>query len=740
MHHSLFTRRVKPTLLAILVSTSCLPVMAANSPKVAAANDADPTSPNGEQTLTVVAKAENAFKSGGDQLVPAYLDGQIAHGGRLGMLGEQNAMDVPFNVIGFTSKMIQDQQAQTIGEVVRNDASVQNVKGYGNFAESYLIRGFQLDGDDMTYGGLPGVVPRQVMDTALIDRVEIFKGANSLLNGAASTGVGGMINLEPKHADDIPLTRVGIDYTSDSQIGTSTDIGRRFGDNNQFGVRLNAIHREGETGVDGEKKRTTALSLGLDYRGKRLRTSLDVGYQKKTFHDALQGVDISNVDFIPAVPSNSRNYSQKWVYSDMESEFGIAKAEYDVTDNWTVYGGLGAQHAHETGNYGTPSLIDNNGDATIGSFNTNRLQDNMSGMVGLRGNIDTGFISHKINIGYSALTTNAKNAYNMSLTGKATNIYNPTDFDAPTPDFAGGDFSDPLTTSRTRTQGYLLSDTLGFLDDSVLLTLGARHQKVVVRNYDYNSGAEDATSRYNGNRWMPTYGIVYKPWEQISLYANHTEALQPGSVAPNNDTVTNPGTVTGVAHSKQNEVGVKADFGRIGGSLSLFDIKKPSGIINADGVYGMYGEERHRGMETNIFGEPILGLRLNVSATWLNPEMENTQGGTFDGKQAIGVSRYNYAVGAEYDIRALESLTTTALLNHSGPQWADSTNTKRVDSYTTLDLGLRYRTKLNQNDIVWRVAVENVTNEKYWANVDSTGTYIAQGDGRTLKAGLTYDF
>ncbi|GHK53520.1 hypothetical protein KPZU09_32560 [Klebsiella pneumoniae] len=86
-------------------------------------------------------------------MVPAFLDGQIAHGGRLGMLGEQKAMDVPFNVIGYTSKLIQDQQAKTIADVVSNDAGVQAVQGYGNFAETYRIRGFKLDGDDMTMGG-----------------------------------------------------------------------------------------------------------------------------------------------------------------------------------------------------------------------------------------------------------------------------------------------------------------------------------------------------------------------------------------------------------------------------------------------------------------------------------------------------------------------------------------------------------------------------------------------------------
>ncbi|VTN14764.1 Ferrichrome receptor FcuA precursor [Raoultella terrigena] len=32
------------------------------------------------------------------------------------------------------------------------------------------------------------MVPRQVMDTQMLERVEVFKGANGLLNGAASSG------------------------------------------------------------------------------------------------------------------------------------------------------------------------------------------------------------------------------------------------------------------------------------------------------------------------------------------------------------------------------------------------------------------------------------------------------------------------------------------------------------------------------------------------------------------------
>jgi iron complex outermembrane receptor protein len=726
--------RFRLSLLAALISTATAPALAATTDSTAGKQSATP-----EETLTVVAKPDDNFKAGGDQLVPAYLDGQIANGGRVGMLGEQDAKNVPFNVIGYTNKMIQDQQATTLKDVVANDASVQNVQGYGNFAETYRIRGFDLDGDDMTFGGLAGVMPRQVVSTQMIDRVEVFKGSNALINGSASSGVGGMINLEPKHAEDTPLTRIGVDYTSSSQIGTTLDAGRRFGDDNQWGVRVNVLHREGETAIDNEKRRATLASVGLDYRGDKLRTSLDMGYQKQEYHGGRLGVNVSGVDFIPEVPRATSNYSQDWVYSNLESEFGMARAEYDIAPDWTLYGAMGGQHSHETGAYASPSLKDEDGTATIGRMDTNKIVDAFSGMAGVRGKFDTGFVSHSVNVGYSALTKREKTSYGMALTPQATNIYDTSPVAAPTNTYFGGDLDDPRPTSRVRTEGLLLSDTLGFVDDKILLTVGARHQKVVVRNYAYGTAEEDTDARFTKSRWTPGYGLVVKPWETVSFYANHIEALQPGDTASSG--AFNVGQVTGISLSKQNEVGMKVDYGNIGGTLALFEIKKPTGIINPQtNVFGLYGEQRNRGVELNVFGEPIYGVRLNGSATWLDPKMSKTEDGTWDGKNAIGVANFYTVLSAEYDIKPIEGLTALARVTHSGSQYADEANTKKLDSYTTLDLGMRYRMKVQQNDLTWRLGVENVTNEKYWSGVESYGTYIYQGDPRELKLSLSYDF
>ncbi|WP_423739979.1 hypothetical protein [Enterobacter roggenkampii] len=74
--------RIHKTLLALAVGAVTHSAFAAGDQK--------------EDTLVVHSAPVNDFKPGGDQLVPAFLDGQVANGGRMGMLGQQNAMDVPF--------------------------------------------------------------------------------------------------------------------------------------------------------------------------------------------------------------------------------------------------------------------------------------------------------------------------------------------------------------------------------------------------------------------------------------------------------------------------------------------------------------------------------------------------------------------------------------------------------------------------------------------------------------------
>lgn len=100
-------------------------------------------------------------------LTSPYAGGQVARGGRVGLFGAMNVMDTPFASTNYTEQLARDQQSRSVGDVLQNDPAVRVSKGFGNFQELYVIRGFPVYSDDMTYNGLYGVLPRQFVAVEL---------------------------------------------------------------------------------------------------------------------------------------------------------------------------------------------------------------------------------------------------------------------------------------------------------------------------------------------------------------------------------------------------------------------------------------------------------------------------------------------------------------------------------------------------------------------------------------------
>lgn len=675
----------------------------------------------------------------------AYAGGQVANGGRFGVLGNQDMMNVPFAATSYTDKLIRDQQAHTLGDVVSNDPAVRTGFGYGNYSQVFTIRGFQLASDDIGFDGLYGLLPRQLIAPELVSRVEVFKGASAFLNGISpgGSGIGGSINVAPKRAEAEPITRVGVDYGSDGQVGGSVDIGRRFGANKEYGIRVNAVSRDGSTAVDGENARVNALAIGFDYHGDRLRVTTDLGYQKQTISGGRSVVYIGQATEVPRAPSAKTNYSQNWSGSTLEDTFGVVRAEYDITPWLTGYVAAGAHHGNEYGDYISPTLTDNAGNATESRFTVPYIADTASGEAGFNAHFETGDVSHRVNIGFSALSTNKKAAYAGSSTF-ATNIYSPTDVERPGYNYNVGPISDPGFTGRTQLRSMSVSDTLGFLDDKLSLTVGARRQKLHVLGYAYAvdgvNGAKNA--EYEQYVTSPIIGLNWRISDQFSVYANHIEALTQGDTAPtlfNGKAVINAGQVFSPYKSKQNELGVKWDAGTFGSSLGLFQIKKPSGYVDtATNAYVINGEQRNRGVEWSFFGEPTPGVRLLGGANYIKPELVNTQGGTDDGHDGIGVPRFQANLGAEWDIPNTPDITLSARAVRTGKQYLDTANTLKVPDWTTYDVGARASSTLEGVPVTFRLTVQNIMNKGYWAS--ATGGYLTQGAPRTFLVSATFDF
>ena len=670
--------------------------------------------------------------------------GQVARGGRVGLLGNLDMMDTPFSTTSYTEKLARDQQARGIGDVLQNDPTVRVTKGFGNFQELYVIRGFPVYSDDMSYNGLYGVLPRQFVAAELIERVEVFRGASAFLNGAApgGTGVGGAFNLTPKRANG-PLTRLTAGVSGADEIYAAADLARRFGDQDEWGARLNVAGRGGEASVEDQTNTLRVVGLNLDRRGERARFSADLGWQDHRIDAPRPSVTPGAA--IPEAPSADRNFAQRWTYTDEEQLFGAVRGEFDITDSVTAWAAFGGRQGEEDNSLANPRA-DAAGAIRGYRFDNIRKDTVWSGDVGLRADLTTGPVGHRLVASASQIQSKSRNAWaGSNFAGYSFGtLTDPILSPAPAIASVSGDLSDPKVTERVKNTSVAVADRLSFLDGRLLATVGVRYQEIETKSYAYADGAFG--SGYSSEAATPAFALVYKPSDRVSLYANYAEALTPGVIAPavvNGVTVANGGEVLSPFRAEQAEVGAKYDAGTFGGTLSVFRTTLPSAFFDpATRVYSDGGEQENRGVELTVYGEPIDGLRLIGGATWLNAEVKRSLTAANEGKSAIGVPDLQTNLNVEWDVPRLSGLTLEGRVVHTSAQAANAANTLELDAWTRFDAGVRYAFEAGQRPVTLRARVENVADEDQWVAVGGYpgSNYLTLGAPRTLSLSISAEF
>ncbi|MCD1278338.1 TonB-dependent receptor [Psychrobacter sp. CCUG 69069] len=699
-------------------------------------------------TIVVTSSAD----ASADGLPPAYAGEQVATGSRVGILGNQDIMDTPFSTVSYTNEYITNQQAQSVGDLLKKDPTVRVARGYGNFQEAYFMRGFVTTSDDTMFNGLYGILPRQYIATELFERVEVQRGASAMLNGAAPSGgnAGGTINLLPKRAGNEPLREVTLGYGQGDQGKVAVDVSDRFGTEDAFGVRFNAAYQDGDSAIDDESSTLGLAAFGLDYRGDQYRLSADLGWQDNRLKETRPNVNLAGVSSVPNAPKASKNWAQPWTYSDEEDVFGTIRGEYDFSDTVTGYGAYGVRSGDEDNSLSGLTVTNTDGTATTSRFDNTREDKVQSAELGLRGQWQTGKIDHDWVLAADLYDREEKGAYASydSAPPTPTNLYSPTKYRddrwSGSADFAG-DLNDPKRINETQLQSFALADTFSLFDDKLKTTLGVRHQTIKTTSYDYSTQAK--TSEYDESEWTPSIGLVYQPSMDWSVYGNYIESLAPGAMAPltvnqGETIVTNGGQELAPYISKQTEVGVKYDNGMIGSSLAIFHTEEPRDYVDDTNTFVAAGENRHQGAELSVFGSPSENMRIIAGVSYLSAKQKDTGDTSLDGNRVIGIPKLQSNVNLEYDLAAVEGLTLTGDIIHTGARYADAANTLKVDGYTTLDLGARYRTMLAGQDVTLKGVVTNVTGEDYWQSVGgyAGAGYLNAGEPTALKVSATFDF
>ena len=253
---------------------------------------------------------------------------------------------------------------------------------------------------------------------------------------------------------------------SDAQFGTHVDLGRRFGDNRQFGIRFNGVYRDGEGAINNQKHKSQLGSLGLDWRGERARVSADLYSSEDHVKGQTRGISLAPGIAVPA--AQARHAAEPGLGLRRDQDKGaVIRGEYDISDRLMAYAAFGASKT----NYGQNGAISAQVLNPAGDFKTVMGQlafdvEKRSGELGLKGKLDTGPVKHQwaLNATHYSHTQNDYGRRSVPGADWTTNIYHPVWGDAPA-------FIAPhISKTKLRLASYGLADTMSFAEDRVQLT------------------------------------------------------------------------------------------------------------------------------------------------------------------------------------------------------------------------------------------------------------------------------
>ncbi|MGE8319313.1 MAG: TonB-dependent receptor [Comamonas sp.] len=658
-----------------------------------------------------------------EALPQAAPGGKAAQGARLGVLGNTDVMDAPVSVTSYTQQAIQDQQARTLADVLQGDPSVRYTTNSGHMLEHFRIRGLDVNGPSVAYGGLYGMAPKGHIPTEMLERVEVLRGPSSMLGGMApDSNLGGTVNLVPKRATAQPITQLTTSYSSDSYFQAHADVGRRFGDEGRLGLRVNGAYGSGETGVSGQDKGRRLGALALDYQGDDWNVTVDAYSSQEKIRNGSQAMyglatrrgNVVGIGRLVPVPDADIN-AFRGTHGTYDDDGLMVRGEVRLAPDWTAYAAAGAVNSHGYGlMFGTRMIVTGaDGSAKGYVYNVDTVMRDRVAEAGLRGSFTTGAVKHTLNITASVLN-HKEGTSNRAAEGWNQNIYDPV-----TPPFPAAPTPAQFNVD-TDLRSLAVVDTLDMLDGRLLFTLGARLQSVKQIN------------GYDESRLSPSAGLVVKPWgENTSLYANYMEGLSPGQVVPVG--YTNTGESFAPYRTKQLEVGVKHRQGALTHTVSLFQIDRPTLITSADGKT-MYegGKQRLRGAEWIAFGKIAPTLDLLGGAAYTQAQQRNT------GKDSWGVPGWTANLGLDW-ATPIQNLTVGGRVVYTGSQWVDSANTLKLPSSHRFDASARYQTRMGQTPVTINAYIENLTGRNYWSGMFGDG-YAMPSAPRTFRLAATFAF
>lgn len=658
-------------------------------------------------------------------------DGDLRDRVNLGLLGKANAFTAPIAVVNYDEKALNNTEARTLVDAVaKNDASTWQFGGESNTLTGLYFRGYQLDARQFSVNGLAGMYGTQGTSSVQVASAQLIKGASTAVTGMDPEGaVSGAVNIETKKASDEGNRKIGLGWFSDSRAQGTFDLGQRFGSDKQFGVRVNGKLRHGDTPRDGFSEDNKEFALNADYRGEKLRVAFDSIYSKrKTEGGRARMQDIQNANGrLFDAPDGKTNLLPSWQAQNTRGQTNMLTFEYDAFSNAQITGGIGYNDARYYGNFSSPTVTDsgltyNSGRARLTDQRFKTLSMNLAA----RGEFETGPVSHNWSTAFDRV--NRKRQTYQGARQTSSSVIDPA-LDIPA-QLAALDSNlgtawngNPSTDSNVKVTSVALSDTLGFAGNKYRLTLGGRYQMVDQEDKVAGRSADAA-------RFSPMAMAAWVPSPDFVVYGNYMEDLEPSDPRTDDDgnvTMADPRV------SRQFEIGVRKNWGDFVTTLNAFQITRPGywrgtsttgtdfATLSAAGLAYSgkeQGKERNRGIEFNTYANLLnQTLRPSFGIMYLQSRVKdypNYADNLVSGVQ-VANPRVIAKAGIEWDTPFVKGLTLSSNVQYFGKSYQRTDKAYAFPSYTLVDVGARYKTKLGgKNALTVSGAVENLFNKNYW--------------------------
>ncbi len=653
-------------------------------------------------------------------------------------------IDVPQSLSIVTSDQIRDQAFQSIADVLRYTPGVAISQGEGH-RDSIIIRGQQTTADFFVDGIRDDVQYYRPLYN--VEQIEVLRGPNALLFGRG--GGGGVINRVQKRAQ-VGQQFTQIDLGIDTFGGYSGTVDANFDTGETVAVRLLGFYQQLENHRDFFEGETYAVNPTMTVKFAPDTT----GTFSYEYIDDDRVVDRGvPSQFVAGGPDTPlRGYDDTFFgspdenYTQLEAHLLRARIDHGFADD--LRGNITVQYADYDKLYqnlypsDTVFVVDGRFDEVeLDGYRDPTQRENLIVQANLVGEFLTGAIGHTLLVGAEIGDQDTTNS-------RLDNVW-----------AANGDdqlvipFTDPLQlppfsfenlvrdrASTVTFQSFYLQDQVDLTDNFKLL-LGLRYDRFDIEVLDFieqndGDGTNGQFSRVD-EEVTPRLGFIYKPADNVSVYASYSETFLPRS-GEQFLTLNLDSESTRPQFFENQEIGVKWDLRPdLSVTAALFDLERESYTSvdpeDPDQLIVIDGSET-TGIELQLLGSLNDFWAVSAGYSYLDSEVSRVDDGGNSGNRTRQTPEHMFSLWNSFSVT--DDFGLGLGLVYQDSYFTTEDNSVEVPSYTRLDAAAFYRlndyTRLQLN-------IENLLDEDYFPDAHSN-TNISTGRPLNARLSLLVDF